>query len=225
MKNNRRINDIINEIIVNDNNFVKSHNKEYFAEHSKKQKPYITLVTCSDSRVQPEILLSDPINKIFCVENIGNQILSSEGSVDYGVYHLKTPVLLILGHSDCGAISAFMNGYANELVSIKNELDNLKPAIVQKSDYDDFEKELLINIELNIDYQVEVALQKYSQLIEKNKLCVIGAYYDFKNDCSEKCGKVLIVNINGDKNMDSIKHSSFLDGIDPEFINDTVKRI
>ena len=60
------------------------------------------------------------------IETIGNQMTSSQGSVDYGILHLHTPVLLNMGHTDCGAIKAFMKGYEKENDAVKCELDNLK---------------------------------------------------------------------------------------------------
>ena len=182
------------EIIINGNDkFVKNHNKEYFKDHFDKQNPNITLVTCSDSRVQPDVILPDSINKIFIIRNIGNQIPSNEGSVDYGIYHLKTPVLLILGHSDCGAIKAFLKGYNDEPDTIKHELDNLKPVILK-------EDKLIENIRKNINYQVDLAIKKYKELIQNGELAVVGAYYDFKNDLQKDYGRLTVININGENN-------------------------
>jgi len=62
----------------------------------------VTLLTCADSRVQVNILGFEATNKIFVVRNIGNQIMPVFGSVDFGVMHLKTPLLLIMGHTHCG---------------------------------------------------------------------------------------------------------------------------
>ncbi len=182
------------EIIINGNDqFVRNHNKEYFKDHFEKQNPYITLVTCSDSRVQPDVILPDSINKIFIIRNIGNQISSNEGSVDYGIYHLKTPVLLILGHSDCGAIKAFLKGYNHEPDTIKHELDNLKPVVLK-------EDKLIENIRKNINYQVDIAIKKYKELIQNGELAVVGAYYDFKNDLQKDHGRLTVININGENN-------------------------
>ncbi|HEY4798400.1 MAG TPA: carbonic anhydrase, partial [Bacteroidia bacterium] len=102
--------EIISQIVKGNTLFTKEHGLSYFDEFKQQQTPFITLVTCSDSRVPQHALLPDTTNKVFTVKNIGNQILSTEGSVDYGIYHLKTPVLLILGHSDCGAIKAYLKG-------------------------------------------------------------------------------------------------------------------
>ncbi|MCK7460976.1 MAG: hypothetical protein MZU84_02360 [Sphingobacterium sp.] len=99
--------EIVAQIVLGNNYFTQTHPHEYFESFSYEQKPYITLVTCSDSRVPLNSLMPDTSNKVFSIQNIGNQILSTEGSVDYGIYHLKTPLLFFLGHSDCGAIKAY----------------------------------------------------------------------------------------------------------------------
>ncbi|MBE9466777.1 MAG: carbonic anhydrase [Bacteroidetes bacterium] len=204
------IDKIINQIIKGNKEFVNSHENNFFEEFQNHQSPFITMVSCSDSRVQPNVILPEATNKIFMVENVGNQILSSEGSVDYGIFHLKTPILLILGHSDCGAIKAFMNGYSNERDSIKHELEYLEKADLKLADSSENDN-VVYNVLKNIDYQVDVALSKYADLIRNNELTVIGAYNDFKNDISSELGDIVFVNINGEKDSDKIKQMSIFD--------------
>ena len=201
MKNTKSLHDeIIRQIIEGNEEFISKNHPDYFLSHSKSQNPFITLLTCSDSRVQTNAILPDSINKIFTIENIGNQILSSEGSVDYGVMHLKTPVLLILGHSDCGAIKAFMQGYDAEPKSIKHELDFLKNANLNlDNNSGDFNERLMLNSLKNIDYQVNIALNKYSEKIKNEELIIMGAFYDFYNELNKGFGKLSILSINGKK--------------------------
>ena len=192
--------EIIKQIIEGNNEFVSKNHPDFFLSHSKSQNPFITLLTCSDSRVQTNAILPDSINKIFTIENIGNQILSSEGSVDYGILHLKTPVFLILGHSDCGAVKAFMDGYENEPKSIKHELNFLKYANLNlDKNSDAFEERLVQNSLKNIDYQVSIALDKYSEKIKNEELVVIGAFYDFYNELNKGFGKLSVLSVNGKK--------------------------
>ncbi len=183
--------DYIDELKKPNRPFIERTGKDFFKDLQDGQKPYMTLVTCSDSRVQTEALEHSAINKIFIIRNIGNQIYSNEGSVDYGVLHLKTPILLILGHSDCGAIKAFLAGYKNEPSSIKSELDHLIPVISNKN------LSLFEHVLNNIQYQVNLATEKYEDLISSKKLMVIGALYDFHNELQEGYGKVKIISING----------------------------
>lgn len=183
---------IIDLLIQNNQQFIERTSIDFFSEFQEGQNPLITLVCCSDSRVQSEALIDSSFNKIFTIRNIGNQIYSNEGSVDYGILHLKTPILLLLGHTDCGAIKAFRGGYAKEPDSIKAELDHLIPAI-------DTENSLNTCISHNIDYQVEIALEKYGEQILNNELLVVGAIYDFKNEFEQGFGKLIIHSLNGEK--------------------------
>ena len=119
---------ILNELATDNSGFVAARKQDYFAPHMNGQSPVVTLVACSDSRVQSTALFADPIGKVFTIENIGNQLASCEGSVDYGILHLKTPILMILGHVDCGAIKAHAGDYQGEPHPIRKELDSLDPA-------------------------------------------------------------------------------------------------
>ena len=64
----------------------------------------------------------DMTNHVFHIRNIGNQIENNFGSVDYGIHHLKTPILLILGHTDCGAVKASQIDFSKESDEIRQEL-------------------------------------------------------------------------------------------------------
>jgi high affinity sulfate transporter 1 len=68
--------EIVTQIVLGNNYFTQTHPREYFETFSLEQKPYITLVTCSDSRVPLNALMPDTSNKVFSIQNIGNQILS-----------------------------------------------------------------------------------------------------------------------------------------------------
>ena len=204
LKTKVEIDSIIEQIIKGNKEFVNSHENNFFEEFQNHQNPLITMVSCSDSRVQPNVIFPDATNKIFLVENVGNQILASEGSVDYGVFHLKTPILLILGHSDCGAIKAYMKGFSNEIDSIKHILELFNQVGLETGDGSD-NGIVVKNILKNVDYQIDIAIKKYHDLIQNNELVVIGAYYDFKNDISSQLGELVFVNVNGEKNIDKIK--------------------
>ncbi len=196
--------DILKEIVEGNNEFVKLHNKEYFSGHATHQNPYITLVSCADSRVPANAVMPDTINKIFKIENIGNQILSCEGSVDYGILHLKTPVLMVLGHSDCGAIKAYIKGFNEESYNIKRELDFLFPLINKTIGKINIEDQLSATIQHNIDYQVNIAFKKYRELVTNKKLTIIGAYYDFKNEFNMGSGRIVITIVNKAKDKETI---------------------
>ena len=186
--------------------YQKSLDPSFFNEFLKSQKPYITMVTCSDSRVQPEVMGINPINNIFSVRNIGNQIINSLGSVDYGVNHLKTPLLVILGHVRCGAITAALGDYSGESFATIRELNNLCFPIgeVKQRNFKRFHDMVEEAVLENIHFQVELSLKRYRQKVESGELTVVGALYDFANLYGKGKGRVLIVNLNGLKNKEEI---------------------
>jgi len=198
--------EIISHIILGNNYFKETHPREYFESFSYEQKPYITLVSCSDSRVPLNALMPDTSNRVFSIHNIGNQVLSTEGSVDYGIYHLKTPLLFFLGHSDCGAIKAYLKGFDKETYGIKHELDFLQPIIKEYTAVKDFEKLQSHIIEKNLDYQVNIACKKYKDLILSGALTVMAGFYDFKGEYGKGMGDIVIVNVNKHKDIDEMRN-------------------
>jgi high affinity sulfate transporter 1 len=197
--------EIVAQIVLGNNYFTQTHPREYFESFSFEQKPYITLVTCSDSRVPLNALLPDTSNKVFSIQNIGNQILSTEGSVDYGIYKLKTPLLLFLGHSDCGAIKAYLKGFDKETYEIRHELDFLQP-IIKETTVSDPDKLHTHVIEKNLDYQVNIACKKYKDLILSGELTIMAGFYDFRGEFGKGRGDIVIVNVNRHKDVESMRN-------------------
>lgn len=100
-----------------------------FDTANEGQKPLVTILGCSDSRVPAEIVFDAGIGDLFVVRVAGNVSDTDEiGSVEYGVGHLMTPLLVVLGHEKCGAVKAVAE---NTLVhgSIPQLVDNIKPAV------------------------------------------------------------------------------------------------
>jgi carbonic anhydrase len=189
--------ELIDLIIKENDEFVRTHNNEYFRVHAAAQNPFVTLVACSDSRVGAQAVSKDTINRVFMIKNIGNQIATSEGSIDYGILHLKTPLLIITGHADCGAIKARMKGIDGEPDSICRELRSLPACRSKLSQSLDFETRLLDNIISNINFQVKKALIKYQEQVEKGELTILGAFYDFRNQLGKGFGRLVILSRNG----------------------------
>ncbi|MFL5327863.1 MAG: carbonic anhydrase [Gemmataceae bacterium] len=81
--------------------------RETLADLAKAQRPYATILGCSDSRVPPEWIFDTGLGEVFVVRVAGN-ILSPEiaGSLQYAGSYLQTPLFVVLGHEGCGAISA-----------------------------------------------------------------------------------------------------------------------
>jgi len=89
------------------------------------QRPYATVLSCSDSRVPVEILFDTGIGDLFVIRIAGNVADVDEvGTIEYGVDHLGTPVLVVLGHTRCGAVTAVAQG-AKLHGSIPQLVDNI----------------------------------------------------------------------------------------------------
>ncbi|HSP20472.1 MAG TPA: carbonic anhydrase [Myxococcaceae bacterium] len=84
--------------------------KKVLAALAHQQHPYVTLLGCSDSRVPPEILFDAGFGELFVVRLVGN-VVSHEvyGSMQYAAVHLETPLFVVLGHEDCGAVQAALD--------------------------------------------------------------------------------------------------------------------
>lgn len=200
------------EIIEGNDRFKETHDSKYFEPYQNSQAPVLTVVTCSDSRVHTNLFGFVPDNNIFVIRNIGNQMVNSEGSVDYGVRHLPTKILMILGHSSCGAVKAAMGDYSGETAGIKKELDPLKPVTADDDHNGEFKVRWAKNIEQNVDYQVNYALKLYADKVAHGDLVIVGAVYDFNDIYAKGRGSLIITNIDGKKSPSEImQHSVFKD--------------
>jgi carbonic anhydrase len=185
----------VRDLFSDNADFMKSHAAPFFKAFAEGQKPRVTVVTCSDSRVQSPAFDQTPENDDFFIRNIGNQVTNSQGSVEYGVHHLKTSTLLILGHTGCGAIKAAMGDFSKESPAIKRELTPL--VLPKRRERVDDNTAWLDGVVANVNSQVSTSLQLFAHEVAEGKLTVIGAVYDFRNDMKQGYGKVVIINVNG----------------------------
>jgi len=96
---------------------------------SNGQHPFAVIVSCSDSRVPPELLFDQALGDLFVVRVAGNVVTAVElGSIEYAVDHLKTPLVVILGHEECGAVTAAVKGGENH-GSIGAIIEIIKPSV------------------------------------------------------------------------------------------------
>ncbi|WP_339137523.1 MAG: carbonic anhydrase [Candidatus Electrothrix sp. GW3-4] len=150
---------------------------------------YATVITCSDSRVPVERLFDAGIMDVFVIRVAGNVIDTDEaGSVEYGLAHVNTPVFVVLGHTQCGAVTAVTNevqghGHALE-INIPPLVDNIEPA-VKKAIKEHPEAKgadvIPYAIEENVWQGVEDLFMKSPvsrELVKTGKAKVVGAIYD-----------------------------------------------
>jgi carbonic anhydrase len=157
------------------------------AEVAAAQHPVATVIACSDSRVPPELLFDEGIGDLFLVRVIGNIGGADEtGSAEYGVEHLGTPLLVVLGHSSCGAVTAAVN-HMEVRGNIPPLLAHIKPA-VQKAlkAHPELRGNDLVPaaVEANVLHSMQELFARSEIIrarVRNNKLKVVGAIYDLKS--------------------------------------------
>lgn len=189
---------MLDEIYASNAYYKNTKNRAFFESFSNSQHPRVTLVGCSDSRFQMGAVDNTPENDIFVVRNIGNQFASNPGSIEYGVHHLHTPLLIFMGHTRCGAVKAAMSDYSKESLNIKKEVDTLSLSIKKAQAGGDENQRWLNAVISNVHQQVCAAKAEFESQVKSGKLTIIGMVYDLANDMKEGYGSIKIININGE---------------------------
>jgi carbonic anhydrase len=148
-------------------------------EVAQAQHPFATVLSCADSRVTPEILFDEGIGDLFDIRVAGN-IVTPEvlGSLEYAVAILGTPVMMVLGHERCGAVTAAVQG--ERLPGhIGSFVKAIKPVISKTKGQpgDPVDNAVIANVQ----YQIE-KLKRTSAILsgrsQEGKLKIVGGRYD-----------------------------------------------
>ena len=117
MSNKNEIEGALKRLIDGNNRYVSSkmahpnQTENRRKEVIKGQKPFAVIVGCSDSRIPPEIIFDQGIGDLFVIRVAGNIVDDvALGSVEYAVDHLGTKLVIVLGHGNCGAVTATVQG-------------------------------------------------------------------------------------------------------------------
>ena len=141
--------------------------RQYTCENG--QSPYAIVVTCSDSRVIPEGIFSAGIGELFVIRVAGNVMDNHQlGSVEYAADHLGTKLVVVLGHSNCGAVGAAVHDDPSGFV--KYITDEIRKAIGDEKD----EAKACC---LNVRRSVSVISESLKEMVDAGKLKVCGAVY------------------------------------------------
>ena len=135
------------------------------------QRPYAVVVTCSDSRVIPEVLFDATLGELFVIRVAGNVLDAQQlGSIQYAVEHLGCPLVVMLGHTGCGAIGAALEGHAHGYICAI--VDGILQAVGTEKDPD---KACRLNVLHGVD-RIRAALPEAD---------VRGAVYDIQSGAVE----------------------------------------
>lgn len=162
-------------------------------DRSRGQAPFAAILGCSDARVAPELAFDRPPGDLFVVRVAGN-FVTPDGlaSLEYGAAVLGTKVILVLGHSSCGAVNATIGALqkGNDLPGhIADLVRAMKPGIepVVKQPGDDLaQRAVIANVRYNVKRLID-AKPILADMITAGKLSVVGGVYDLA------LGKVTVV--------------------------------
>ena len=107
-------------------NFHNNRSIQLLEDLSKGQHPFAVVLSCSDSRILPNVLFDNDLGDLFIIRTAGNIIGEVDlASIEFAIEHLNTKLIVVLGHSQCGAIKAFLS-QQKPCGHIKTLIDSLK---------------------------------------------------------------------------------------------------
>jgi carbonic anhydrase len=161
--------------------------KEVLAELAREQRPYATILGCSDSRVPPELLFDASFGELFVIRVAGNT-LSAEvaGSLQYAGIHLQTPLFVVLGHEGCGAVNAALETAFHGVrhrSRIAKLVKSITPALQDLDPKKPHDRLLAQAIEANVRWTMNRILNspEGKARLAEGKTKLVGAIYQMKS--------------------------------------------
>lgn len=165
-----------NDRFVNDKSELINVTKERRDQLMDGQNPYAVVVSCSDSRVTPNIVFNAGLGEIFDIRLAGNVVDDDAlGSIEYGVAHANAPLIVVMGHESCGAVTAAYNKYTKGTAvegNIEDIVEEIEPSINKDKTLDDAIHTNVTNVANEIKND-----QIIKKLIDSGKVKVVEAYY------------------------------------------------
>lgn len=187
------------KFVADDPAQASAQNRDARLDHNRRlgiargQTPFAVLVSCSDSRVAPELLFGRGLGELFIVRNAGNTVdTAALGSIEYAVAELGVPLVLVLGHERCGAVDAALTVVEKNVTfpgSIGQMIEPIIPAALTaraaSSGDDSRDKVLDMAVRENVKRTV-TRLRTASEPIllepqKAGKLKIVGARYDLED--------------------------------------------
>jgi len=186
----------LDKLIAGNEKFVNGHpvhpneSLNRIKELKEGQHPFVVLVSCSDSRIPPELIFDQGLGDVFSIRTAGNVIGDYElGSIEYAVEHLHCKLIVVLGHENCGAIQAYAtSGDEKHDDHIQSLVNYIASEEEEKIIPDSLRSNIDILVKANISHGVNLLKSStpvLKPLVDNNEIKIIGAYYDLDS------GKVL----------------------------------
>jgi carbonic anhydrase len=188
MTNNSEIGEALQKLIEGNKRF--SSSKQFHPNQDrgrrqelvKGQKPFAVIVGCSDSRISPEIIFDQGLGDLFVIRVAGNIVDDvALGSIEYAVDHLGAGLIVVLGHSKCGAVTATVQGGVVH-GHIGSIVQAIKPAIdaAKNQPGDLTDNTIKANAKL-VAGQIRSSQPILSEMARLDKIAVVSAYYDIES--------------------------------------------
>ena len=161
------------------------------AEVAAGQEPFAIILGCSDSRVPAELIFDQGLGDLFVIRVAGNIVAPSQiGSVEFAAERFHTRLVVVVGHSNCGAISATLEELARptdlQSRNLRAIVDRIRPAVAPllktklKDDYEALVGEAVrANVRVAADH-LRHGSEILEQLIEREGLLIVGAEYSLE---------------------------------------------
>jgi carbonic anhydrase len=179
-KGNRRF-------VTGRNDIAKSIGEARRAELIEGQTPFAVILACSDSRVPVELIFDQGLGELFVIRVAGNIVAPSQvDSIEYAATELGTPLVIVLGHSNCGAVEATLREMRREHASsspqLRSIVDRIRPAVeplLGEPDDVTLRKAVLANV-LQSVAQLRQGSETLERLIQSGDLTIVGAKYSIE---------------------------------------------
>src|SRR4051794_36530329 len=162
--------------------------KEVLVELAREQRPYATIIGCSDSRVPPELLFDAHFGELFIIRVAGN-VISPEvmGTLQFAAVHLRTPLFVVLGHEGCGAVGAALaarNG-AHEPARISLLLDDILPGLRGLPPELAPDGAMRTAVEANVRWSMHQLLEtpEAKTRLREGTVKLVGGIYELESGC------------------------------------------
>ena len=170
------------------NDIARSIGEARRAELVDGQKPFAVILACSDSRVPVELIFDQGLGELFVIRVAGNIVAPSQiGSIEYAAARLGVRLVVVLGHSNCGAVEAALQALTDkqEIASphLRSIVDTIRPALeplIGEPENVTLRKAVRANILQSVE-QLQHGSQLLEQLIASGDLTIVGAKYSIES--------------------------------------------
>ena len=179
----------LDKLKVGNERFVSGHpvhpdeTLDRIRELKKGQNPFVVVISCSDSRLPPELIFDQGLGDVFSIRTAGNVIGDYElGSIEYAIEHLHCKLIVVLGHENCGAIQAYAtSGNEKHNDHIQSLVDYIAAEEEEKIIPDSLRSNIDTLVKANIIHAIHLLRSStpvLKPLVDKNEIKIIGSYYD-----------------------------------------------